>query len=98
MLTLFVARSRGKAIAALGVSGLLVGAAGWAGIEFARRYVNDALINTSGEVRRIAGAMVGTAEASMHQWLNITLIVGGGLLIIGVIVSLLAGLAKSPQG
>ena len=82
----------------LGISGLLVGAAGWAGIEFARRYVNDALINTSGEVRRIAGAMVGTAEASMHQWLNITLIVGGGLVIIGVIVSLLAGLAKSPQG
>lgn len=98
VLTLFVARSRGKTIAALGISGLLVGAAGWAGIELARRYVNDALINTSGEVRRIAGAMVGTAEASMHQWLNITLIVGGGLLIIGVIVSLLAGLAKSPQG
>jgi hypothetical protein len=95
LLTLFVARSRGKTLAALGVSGLLVGAAGWAGIEFGRRYVNDALINTTGDIRRIADAMVSTAEASMHQWLNVTLIVGGGLVLIGVIVSLLASLAKT---
>lgn len=96
LLTLFVARSRGKTLAALGISGLLVGAAGWAGIEFGRRYVNAALINTSGDIRRIADAMVSTAEASMHQWLNVTLIVGGGLVLIGVIVSLLASLAKTP--
>ncbi len=96
LLTLFVARSRGKTLAALGVSGLLVGAAGWAGIEFGRRYVNDALINTTGDIRRVADAMVSTAEASMHQWLNVTLIVGGGLVLIGVIVSLLASLAKTP--
>lgn len=95
LLTLFVARSRGKTLAALGVSGLLVGAVGWAGIEFGRRYVNEALNNTSGEVRRIADAMVITAESSMHQWLNVALVVGGGLVIIGVIVSLLASLAKS---
>ena len=31
----------------------------------------------------------------MHQWLNITLVVGGGLVIIGVIVSLLVSLARS---
>ena len=37
------ARGRGKAIAALGVSGLLVGAAGWAGLEVGRRYVSNAL-------------------------------------------------------
>ncbi len=98
LLTLFAARSRGKALAALGVSGLLVGAAGWAGIEFGKRYVDDALNNTTGQVRRIADVMVGTAEAGMHQWLNITLIVGGGLVIIGVIVSLLASLAKTPTG
>lgn len=95
VLTLFAARSRGKALAALGVSGLLVGAAGWAGIEFGKRYVDDLLGNTTGQIRRVADAMVGTAEASMHQWLNITLIVGGGLVIIGVIVSLLASLAKT---
>ena len=39
--------------------------------------------------------MVDTAEASMHQWLNICLIVGGGLVVIGVIVTLLVGLAKT---
>ena len=31
----------------------------------------------------------------MHQWLNVTLIVGGGLVIVGVIVSLLSGLART---
>ena len=31
----------------------------------------------------------------MHQWLNVTLIVGVGLVVIGVVVTLLAGLAKS---
>jgi hypothetical protein len=32
LLTLAAARSRGRALASLGVSALLVGAAGWAGI------------------------------------------------------------------
>lgn len=95
VLTLFMARSRGKMLVALGVSGLLVGAGGWAAIEFGRRHLDQALNNTSGNVRRIALAMVDAAEASMHQWLNISLIVGGGLVVIGVIVTLLAGLAKS---
>jgi hypothetical protein len=40
---------------------------------------------------------VATAENSMHQWLNISLITGGGLVIIGVIVSLLVSLARTPQ-
>ena len=31
----------------------------------------------------------------MHQWLNITLVVVGGLVIIGVIVSLLVSLARA---
>ena len=39
--------------------------------------------------------MVATAQDSMHQWLNVTLIVGGGLVIVGVIVSLLSGLART---
>ncbi|MBB3605127.1 hypothetical protein FHT40_004811 [Mycolicibacterium sp. BK556] len=95
LLTLFVARSRGKMLVGLGVSALLVGAAGWAAIEFGRRRLNAVLDNSSGDIRRIADVLVGTAQNSMHQWLNITLIVGGGLVIIGVIVSLLVSLAKS---
>ncbi|MBI3692565.1 MAG: hypothetical protein HY239_18395 [Mycolicibacterium aromaticivorans] len=95
LLTLFVARSRGKMLVGLGVSALLVGAAGWAAIEFGRRRLDAVLNNSSGDIRRIAEVMVGTAQDSMHQWLNITLIVGGGLVIIGVIVSLLVSLAKT---
>ena len=95
LLTLFAARSRGRALAALGVSGLLVGGAGWAAIEFAQRYLRDALNTTSGTTRRVADVMVATAQDSMHQWLNVTLVVGGGLVIVGVIVSLLGGLARS---
>jgi hypothetical protein len=95
LLTLFVARSRGKMLVALGVSALLVGASGWAAIEFGRRRLNAVLDNSSGDIRRIADVLVGTAQNSMHQWLNITLVVGGGLVIIGVIVSLLVSLARS---
>lgn len=95
LLTLFIARSRGKMLVALGVSALLVGGTGWAAIEFGRRHLDQTLDSTSGNIRRIADVMVDTAEVSMHQWLNISLIVGGGLVVIGVIVTLLVGLAKS---
>ncbi len=96
LLTLFVAGSRGgKMLVGLGVSALLVGASGWAAIEFGRRRLNTVLDNSSGDIRRIAEVMVGTAQDSMHQWLNITLVVGGGLVIIGVIVSLLVSLART---
>ncbi|WP_167106822.1 hypothetical protein [Mycobacterium sp. DL592] len=95
LLTLFIARSRGKMLVGLGVSALLVGGLGWAAIEFGRRHLNTVLDNSSGNIRRIAEAMVNTAVNSMHQWLNISLVVGGGLVVIGVIVTLLVGLAKS---
>ena len=94
LLTLAAARSRGKALAALGVSALLVGAAGWAGLEVARRYVNDALNNTTGDIRQVAEVMVNTAEASLHQWLNLTLAAGGALVVFGVLVTMLAGLRR----
>jgi hypothetical protein len=94
LFTLAVARSRGKALAALGVSALIVGAAGWAGIEVARRYIDRALDQITGDVRDIAQAMVGHAEGSLHQWLNLTLAAGGGLVVFGVIVSMLGGLRK----
>ena len=65
LLMLAAARSRGKALAALGVSALLVGAAGWAGLEVARRYVDDALNQTTGDIRQIADVMVAHAEGSL---------------------------------
>jgi len=94
LLTLIIAGNRGRALAALGVSALLVGASGWAAIELAQPYVLHALNGTSGNVRRVADVMVATVRSSMHQWLNVTLIVGGGMVIVGVIVTLLSGLAS----
>jgi hypothetical protein len=95
LFTVAVARSRGKALAALGVSALIVGAAGWAGIEVAQRYLGRALDQTTGDVRDIAQAMVDHAEGSLHQWLNLTLAAGGVLVVFGVIVSMLGGLRRS---
>jgi hypothetical protein len=94
LLTLAAARSRGKVLAALGVSALLVGAAGWAGLEVARRYINTALDRTEGDIRQVAGAMVNHAEGSLHQWLNLTLAAGGVLVVFGVLVSILGGLRR----
>lgn len=94
LFTLAAARSRGKALAALGVSALLVGGAGWAGLEVARTYVNDALNQTTGNIRQIADVMVGYAEGSLHDWLNLTLAAGGVLVVFGVFVSMLAGLRR----
>lgn len=94
LLTLAASRPRGKMFGALGVSGLLVGAAGWAGIEIGRRHVDDALNRTTGNIREIADVMVQHAIDSMHVWLNLTLTISGGVVIIGVIVSLLSGLGS----
>lgn len=95
LLTLAAARSRGKTLAALGISALLVGAAGWAGLEVARRYINDALNHASGDLRQIADAMVGHGIDSLHRWLNLTLAAGGGLVVLGVVAALLGGLRRS---
>ena len=92
---LLVSRRRGRALTALGVSGLLVGATGWAAMEYGQRRLQQPLTGTSGSVRAMADAMVSTATAGAHQWLNVTLIIGGGLVIVGVIVSLLSGLASA---
>lgn len=94
LLMLAAARSRGKALAALGVSALLVGAAGWVGLEVTRRNVNDALNRTTGDIRQIANVMVNHAEGSLHQWLNLTLAAGGVLVVFAVIVSMLGGLRR----
>jgi hypothetical protein len=94
LLVLAAARSRGKALAALGVSALMVGAAGWAALEVSRRYVDDALNQTAGDIRQIADVMVAQAEMSAHHWLNLTLAAGGVLVIFGVAVSMLGGLRR----
>jgi hypothetical protein len=94
LLTVAAARRRGKALSGLGVSALLVGAGGWAGIEVAGRYVNDALNRTTGNVRQVAQVMIEHAEAGLHQWLNATLLVGAATVAFGVIVAVLGSLAK----
>jgi hypothetical protein len=94
LFTLASARARGKALAALGVSALLVGAAGWAGLEVARRHVNDALNRTTGNIRQVADVMVNHAEDSLHEWLNLTLAGGGVLVVFGVLAAMLGGLRR----
>lgn len=94
LLTLLVARRRGKALTSLGVGALLVGAAGWAAIEVGGGRVNEALNRTTGDIRRIADAMVGHAEGSLHLWLNLTLLAGVALVALGVLIAVLGGLFK----
>ena len=95
VLTFVAARSRGRALAGLGVSALLVGAAGWIAIELARYPLNDALNNTTGGMRGIADVMVGQAQSSLHDWLDVTLAAGGGLVLLGVLVAGLGSLRRS---
>ena len=94
LLTLLAARRRGRALTSLGVSALLVGAAGWAGIEVGGRYINDALNRTTGDIHQIADVMVGHAGASLHEWLNLTLVAGAALVVFGVLVAVLGSLRK----
>ncbi|ORB85312.1 hypothetical protein B1987_17635 [Mycobacterium kansasii] len=94
LLMLLTARRRGKALASLGVSALLVGGAGWAGIEIGSHYVDDALDRTAGDIRRMADVMVGTAESSLHLWLNLTLVAGVALVVLGVLAAVLGSLWK----
>lgn len=94
LLTLAAARRRGQALTSLGVSALLVGGAGWAGIEAGGRYVDDALNRTTGNIRQIAEAMVAHAEAGLRDWLDLTLVAGAGLVAAGVLVAVLGGLTR----
>ncbi len=95
LMTLAAARSRGKALTALGVSALLVGAAGWAGIEIANRYVEMGLNRTAGTIRVVAETMVAHAEGSLHWWLNCTLIAGVALVVLGVLGAIVGGVART---
>ncbi|MGE2717320.1 hypothetical protein ACQI4L_24955 [Mycolicibacterium litorale] len=94
LLTLAASRRRGKGLAALGVSALLVGAAGWAGLEVANRHIVAALDRAEGNFRQIAEVMVDHAEDSLHHWLNMTLIAGLALVVTGAVASMLGGLRR----
>jgi hypothetical protein len=94
LLTLAAARGRGKALTSLGVSALLVGAAGWVGIEVGGPYLNNALNGTTGDIRQIADVMVRHAETGMHFWLNLTLIAGVALAGLGVLVAILGSVVR----
>ena len=94
LLTLAAARRRGKALTGLGVSALLVGAAGWAGVEVGGRYINDAFNRTTGDIRRIAEVMVAHAEAGLRHWLDLTLVAGAVLVGLGVLAAVAGGLRK----
>jgi len=93
--TLVAARHRGRALAGLGVSALLVGAGAWSVIEVGRRYLDQLLNQATGDIRRIADAMVDAAEGSLHLCLSLTLATGGALVLVGVGVALMGGLRKS---
>jgi hypothetical protein len=95
LLMLVSARSKGRGLAALGVSGLLVGAAGWAGLEVGRRRVASELADSSGDIRQIADSLLRHGIDSLHQWLNLALAVGGGLVVLGVILALLGGMRRT---
>jgi len=94
LLTIAAAKERGKAIAALGVSALLVGAVGWAAIEVLRGRINQALDATNDDIRQLADALVGHAIGSLHQWLNLTLAAGAALVVLGVLAAMLGGLGR----
>ncbi|WP_156687730.1 hypothetical protein [Mycobacterium sp. Marseille-P9652] len=95
LLTLAAARSRGQAISSLGVSALIVGALGWAGTEIGRPYVNDGLDGaTTTDLRDIGDVMVTHAEASLHHWLDVTLVAGAALVAVGVVVAVVGGLRR----
>lgn len=94
LLMLLAARRRGKAMSSLGVSALLVGAAGWVGTEVGARYLGAALDRSTGDIRQIADVMVRDAETALRQWLNMTLAAGAALVVLGVVLAVLGSLVK----
>lgn len=61
----------------------------------ARRYLDQVLNRATGDIRRIADGMADVAEASLHQWLNASLVAGAVLVVVGVAVALVGGLRKA---
>ncbi|MDT5095076.1 MAG: hypothetical protein QOH60_4439 [Mycobacterium sp.] len=89
VLMLVVAKSRGIALAALGVSALLAGGVGWVALSLGRGRVDSALSKTNGNVQTIANSLLVQAEDSLQQWMTYALIAGGVLVVVGVLVAVL---------
>ncbi|AMT72762.1 hypothetical protein [Mycobacteroides immunogenum] len=93
-LTQLAVRSRAKGLAGLGISALLVGAAGWAGLEIGRRYLERPLSRVTGDLREVADGVVTAAVSNAHHWLSLTMAVGGLVIVIGVVSGLVGGLLR----
>ncbi|OBA82784.1 hypothetical protein A9W99_10370 [Mycobacterium sp. 1164966.3] len=93
-LLLVAARRRGRALAAIGIAVLLEGAAGWAAIELADRRIITELNRTTGDFRTVGDVMVRYAKSSLHEWLNLTLLTGATLVVLGVIVAAVFSLRR----
>lgn len=89
LLTLVLAKGRGKALAALGVSALLVGGVGWVVLAMGRSHIDSALSKTNGNVHTIADALVVQAEDSLQSWLTYSLIAGGVVLVAGILLAVM---------
>ena len=95
LLTLAAARSRGRAWPVSESPRCWSAPRGGSRSKLARYPLNDTLNNTTGGIRGIADVMVGQAESSLHDWLDVTLAAGGGLVLLGVLVAGLGSLRKS---
>ncbi|MUM16866.1 MULTISPECIES: hypothetical protein [unclassified Mycobacteroides] len=93
-LTQLSVRSRAKGLAGLGISVLLVGAAGWAGLEIGRRYLERPLNRVTGNLRDLADGLVTQAVSNAHHWLSLTMAAGGLVILIGVVSGVLGGLLR----
>ncbi|MGH3724540.1 MAG: hypothetical protein ACRDUS_10500 [Mycobacterium sp.] len=93
-LTQLAVRSRAKGLAGLGISVLFLGAAGWAGLEIGRRYLDRPLNRVTANLRDVADSLVTQAVSSAHHWLSLTMAAGGLVIVIGVVSGVLGGLLR----
>lgn len=93
-LTQLAVRSRAKDLVGLGISALLVGTAGWAGLEIGRRYLDRPLNRVNDNLRDVADSLVTQAIGNAHHWLSLTMAAGGLVIVVGVVSGLVGGLLR----
>lgn len=93
-LTQLAVRNRSKGVAALGVSALIVGAAGWAGLEIGRARLDKPLGRLTTNVHQVADGLLNAAVGSAHTWLSLTMVAGGALILVGVAAAALGVLLR----
>lgn len=89
LLTVLAARSRGKALAALGVSALIAGLIDWLAMGVGRGWVDDLLGQTAPGIRAILQPLVAQGVAGLREWITVTLVAGAVLVVFGVSVAML---------